>query len=427
MIGVHDPDAVPAVIVPIPAEHPGRRANGAVGGIGNLDDAVVIDVLGTELAEGVADIGFPGAAALGHIFKLALPAHQYVGHGLVALVHAGDEGGVALAVQLAADDAAPAQLRRRAAQATWAAAAQLPLPPAEMLGQGGAVGICAQEQQVKQAVAVQIVHHKAAVSALHHRLGGIPPQTVHGHGLHLCTDAPAHSHLQLAVAVKIPEGNGINRCAAGLNGAKESERILLRPEKQKLQGLLVRCAAEKGHRLLAAVTVQVDHLQGLHIAAAGGVYIFVAALQISVEGVGQARVLHRHLRQGKQVFRRGLQGAAAKAQGQRQARHQNCHFLLPLLHASHSLPYRYRNCPTLSAIPSLIQNILYHESCRLGSPCFAFSGERGCLGQRGGSCRVSSPFSLFSLNSRWFYRRFPDLQKLDKDEFSPYDTIVILS
>lgn len=170
------------------------------------------------------------------------------------------------------------------------------------------------------------------------------------------------------------DGDGSKEAVAFFRCASDEKPLKLlffRPEKQKLQGLLVRRTAEKGHRLLAAVAVQVDHLQGLHIAAAGGVYIFVAALQISVEGVGQARVLHRHLRQGKQVFRRGLQGAAAKPQGQRQARHQNCHFLLPLLHASPS------------HVSILIQNILYHDSVRLGSPCFAFSGERGCLGQRG--------------------------------------------
>ena len=93
----------------------------------------------------------------------------------------------------------------------------------------------------------------------------------------------------------------------------------------------------------------------------GSLFVLIAAFQIGVECVGQARVFHRHLGQGEQVLRRGLQRAAAKSQRQRQIGQHDQYFPRRTFHG------------TPSPVSIFIQNILYHISLSLGSPCFAFS------------------------------------------------------
>ena len=76
---------------------------------------------------------------------------------------------------------------------------------------------------------------------------------------------PAHRDFHTPVRVHIHIINTVNRRAGAFNLARKAVGILLGGEDTDFQGLLVGGIAEKRYRLLPAVAVEVDELDGLNI------------------------------------------------------------------------------------------------------------------------------------------------------------------
>ena len=314
---------------------------------GQLNDPVAVDILGQQLTIGKHGVGHAGAAAAEcqiHQSQI-LAEHQNIRSSHTLLVHTGDIQRRRVGIQPTADQAAPVHRGHGAGQHAAVGHAHLLILPAVELRHRLAVRVGAKHQQAGDTVTIQILYGKARVAAGHQR-HRLPRHGVHRHGLHLGADTPAHDQLTPAVAVQVLIVYAVDGGAAALDGAVAGIAVALDLKYKYFQRLFVAAHAEKGQGLLLSVAVQVSHLHRLDIPPAGRRGVLIALCDQCLQLLGQAGVLLRHSRQGKQFLHRIVRETAAgqcRCQQRQQPDQADIPFQTPHTAAPPSGSYSYLN------------------------------------------------------------------------------------
>lgn len=116
----------------------------------------------------------------------------------------------------------------------------------------------------------------------------------------------------VAVQIRVVHAVDLARCA--LDHGVALVAVAVGFEDVDLHRLFVARAAEEGHRLFAAVTIEVDHLHALQIAARRGRGILRAVCEQRVDLRFERLILARELRQAVERRLRCREHAARKQQ-----------------------------------------------------------------------------------------------------------------
>ena len=291
-------------------------------GEGNLRHAVVVDVLGNQLAVGLDQGGLAAAFVHGQVYHgvPVLPC-QDIRHRVAVIVDAGDKDRRLSAGQRSLYYAAPGQIGHGAGQAAAVGHRQNIGLPRVDLRHRRTVAVAAHDEQRRRIVAVQILHHEAGVAAAHQG-NGLAPNVVYGHVLHGAADLPAHHQLVPAVTGEILVIHAVDAVAAALHGAQQLIALLQPLKYQYFQRLFIAGLAEKYQRLLHVVAVQIHHLHRLNVLAGGRRRVFVALGQQLLDLLVQSGVFVRYAGQRKQILHGIVHAAGAQYPQQPQQQRQ---------------------------------------------------------------------------------------------------------
>ena len=326
-----------------PADQPPHRRGGVGGSAasrvgggslrrGDLHAAVAVDVLGLELHIGVHGGGEAGGPVLGDVGQsAALLPHQDIRHGHALAVDAGGKHGGGAVGQLPHHHTAPAQLRHGVGQDAAVAGGDhvvlADIQPRHRL----AIVIRPEQQQALDAVAVQVRDGEAGIAALQQHIG-VRLRHIHGHGLHVGADAPAHDDLQPAVAGEVLILDAVDGGAAAFDDAQAVIGVVLRPENEDFQGLFVVLQPHEYQGLRQAVVVQVHHLHRLDVLPGAGAHQLIALLLQVVQLLGQPLVFRRHPGQGEQILHRRAEHTPGQGQRHNRRQKQRRHALRQMFH-----------------------------------------------------------------------------------------------
>ena len=301
-----------------------RQRNGP----GKLRHTVAVDVHGIERLEGGDLSGNARGVREGDVGQIPVAGGQHIRHRPKAFLHAGDKQRRLPVVQgPRGDPPLLVQLRHGDGDGRRALQLQVPVLPGVIVRHGVAALGAAQHHQLLDLVLVQIGDRIANIVAAH-EFRRLPVfEGIHHQRLQVGGHAPAHDQLRVPIAVQIIVADAVNGSAAALDHVGELISLVLGGKNADFQGLFIGVIAEKCHRLLLPVPVQVLQLHRLDVAAGDRCGILRSVGQNGIDAVVQLRVFRGELGQAVQLL--GGDGKSAPTGHQRRQQQQPCHQYFP--------------------------------------------------------------------------------------------------